>query len=236
MNIKPFFALPLIILLPLLGCSSTPTAAERAVFDVQTNYVPKLVLLTNVIPVFVTNTVVNTVTVTNTQGVVVPIFVTNITSTVTFQTNQVMATNLVPVYTETIKTNTTATVGAVGSVVDIFAPGTGGLVTSGILAALSIFLGYRNRQFAGKNDALSQSAGVLAQIIETGREVMAKTPQGQQAANAFTQWMVTHQADTNTIGQITQIVKSTTDNSEAQRAADQILALIGQAPPPTPKA
>jgi hypothetical protein len=135
-------------------------------------------------------------------------------------------TNVVPVYSETVKTNWVTAISAGGSVVNTAAPGIGTLVSTGVLGLLSIFLGYRNRQYAGQNTVLSQSAGVLAQIIETGREVLAKTPQGQQAANAFTQWMVTHQADTNTIAEITQIVKDSTDNAEAQKAADQILALI----------
>lgn len=229
--------LPLFILITACalttGCSTTPTAVERTFANVETNYVPALILQTNVVTITQTNTVIETVIKTNEVGQIVPVYVTNSTSFVTWQTNLVVATNLVPIYTMTPNATATATAGVAGTIANLAAPGVGELVTGGILAALSIFLGYRNRQFAGKNDALSQSAGVLAQIIETGRELMAKTPQGQQAANAFTQWMVTHQAETNTIGQITQLVKDSTNNAEAQKAADQILALISQAPAPT---
>lgn len=176
-EMKPILALSLLIVLLPLGCSSTPTATERKIFDVSTNYVAS-------------------------------------------------GTNIIPIYVETIKTNWVTAINAGGSVVNTAAPGVGTLVSTGILGLLSIFLGIRNRQYAGQNTSLSQAAGTLAQIIETGREVLSKTPQGQQAANAFTAWMVTHQADTNTIAQITQIVKDSTDNEEAQKAADQILALI----------
>lgn len=214
--------------LVIIGCSSTPTALDRTFSNVETNYVPRLVLQTNIITLTQTNTVIETVTRTNEIGIPTPIFITNSTTYVTYATNLVVATNLVPQYVLTPNTNVTATIGVVGEVANIFAPGVGGLVTSGLLGLLSIFLGIRNRQFAGKNSVLIQSAGVLAQIIETGREVLAKEPQGQRAADAFTQWMITHQAETQTIAKISEIVKVATNNAEAKAAADQILALIGQ--------
>ncbi len=216
------------------GCSTTPTATDKFIADVQTNYVPKLVLQTNVVTVVQTNQVTQTVTITNSVGTPVPVFITNEITYVTYSTNVVMATNLVPIYSLTVNSNTTATAQAAGQIASIFVPGAGGLVTSGLLALVSIFLGVRNRQFAGQNSVLSQSAGVLAQIIETGREILAKEPAGQKASDAFTQWMVTHQAQTETIGKITEIVKLYTNNAEAKAAADQILALIGQTPPKPP--
>lgn len=227
----------IVIVLILCGCSTTPTGVDRAVANVQTNYAPVLALQTNVITLVQTNTVVQVVTVTNSVGVPVPIFTTNSQPITTYQTNVVLVTNQVPTYTLTPNATATGVAGAVGAVTNTFLPGTGGLVTSGLLAALSIFLGFRNRQMNGQNDALSQAAGVLAQTIETGREVLANTAQGKQASDAFTAWMVSHQADTNTIATISQIVKSSTNNVQAQAAANQILALIGQpsptSPPPT---
>lgn len=208
----------------IAGCSTTPTAFDRAVANVETNYMPKLVLQTNVV------TVVNTITKTNEVGVPVPVFVTNSTSIVTYQTN------LVPQYVLTGPNPTAMGVAQVaGTVSNLGAPGIGTVVTGGILGLLSIFLGFRNRQMSGQNDALSQAAGVLAQTIETGRELMAKTSRGQQAADAFTTWMIKNQAATGVISQITQIVKDSTDNVQAQTAANEILALINQpAAPPVP--
>ena len=63
---------------------------------------------------------------------------------------------------------------------------------------------------------------------------MKTTPQGEQAANALSAWMVSHQAATGTIAQISTIVKSAVDNEQAQEAAGQILALIGPAAPAAP--
>lgn len=190
----------------LVGCSTTPTKFDTTVANVETNYVPKLVLQTNVVTLLLTNNVVS------------------------YQTNVVVATNLVPIYTLTPNqwaTNVSTVAGTVGNT---FLPGSGGLITSGLLGLLSIFLGWRNRQMSGQNSTLSQAAGSLAQIIETAREVMSSTPQGQKAADAFTQWMLTHQAQAGTIAEITKIVKDSTDNVQAQAAANQILALMGQPP------
>lgn len=233
---KKLLIIPIIAAALITGCASTPTAFDKAVADVTTNYVPHLVLQTNIVTVVQTNSILQLVTITNSVGVLVPVFVTNLTSIVTYQTNVVMATNLVAVPVLTPNDTATGTASVAGSIGNILAPGTGSLITESLLGLLAIFLGYRNRQFAGKNDALTQSAGVLTQIIETGRELMSSTPQGQKAADAFTQWMVTHQAETGTIGEIANIVKGSTNNAEAQAAANQILALIGQPtnPPKSP--
>ena len=224
------FALALV----LVGCatSSTPTAFERKFFDVQTNYVPHVELvthyLTNTVPV--TNYLQVTSTVTNQVGVTVP--VTNFVPVTAYQTNVVSVsaavTNQTEQYTLTPNATAKATAAVTGTASNLAAPGIGGLVSSGVLGIFGLWASYRNRQFAKKNDVLSQSAGALAQIIETAREVMSTTPQGTQAANALTQWMVGHQAETGTITAISNIVKSSVDNEEAQKAASEILALIGQ--------
>lgn len=217
------------IAVALTGCVTTPTSFDRSLANVETNYVPRLVLHTNFVTAVQTVMQTNIVGVptpvyfTNSIGVPTPIYVTNLTSVITYQTN------LVPQYTLTPSETAKGVAGIAGTVGNVLVPGTGGLITTGLLGLLSIFLGYRNRKFAGENSVLSQSAGVLAQIIETGREIMSKTPQGQKAADAFTQWMVVHQAETQTISEISKIVKETTSNTEAQKAADQIIALINKA-------
>lgn len=229
----PIFTL--IFGLVLSACSTPqPTPFERAFANVQTNIVEKLVIQTNVVTIVQTNVAV--VQVTNTFGV--PIFVTNTVPVIFTVTNLLPMTTTVTQYVMSPNALAQGVAGAAGAASNLGAPGIGGLVSAGLLGALSIWLSYRNRQFAGQNDILTQSAGVLAQIIETGREVLSTTPQGQQAANAFTQWMVSHQAATGTIATISNIVKSATDNEQAQKAADQILALIQpglpatQPPPP----
>lgn len=213
--------------LALAGCAAVPTKFDRIFADVQTNYVPVLVIHTNVLTVLQTN--VATVTVTNQVGVAVPIFQTNVVTA--FQTNlvPVMVTN--EQYTLTAKPIVAEVAGVAGTVGNIAAPGSGALITGAIGALATIFLGYRNRQFKGQNNALSQSAGVLTQIIETGREVMATTPQGRDAADEFTTWMKEHQKSTQTAATIADLVKDNVSNQDAQRAAAQILALLNTNPP-----
>ncbi len=218
----------LFLLLPLfclIGCASTvPTAFERTFATVETNYVPILVLHTNIVTQVQTN--VQTVTVTNQIGVAVPVFTTNLVTVQ--QTNVTAVTVTNEQYVLTPNGTAKAVAGGLGMAGNMVAPGFGGLVTSGVLGLLTLWFGYRNRQFAGKNDALTQSAGVLAQIIETGREVLATTPQGKDASNAFTSWMVSHQAETDTIATITKLVRDNVDNGEAQNAARKILELINK--------
>jgi hypothetical protein len=231
-NMKKLIIIPLasaaLLISVLIGCGTTPTALDRALSNVQTNYTPVLGLQTNVVTVFQTNVFVQTVTVTNSVGAPVPVLQTNFVAVPVYSTNLVVVTNQVASYTLTPGSTATAVAGGAGVVANLGAPGIGTLVTGGLLGLLSIFLGFRNRAMSGQNDVLTQASGVLAQTIETGRELMSSTPQGQKVADAFTQWMVTNQAQTQTIGAITQIVKGATNNVEAQAAANQILALIGQ--------
>lgn len=215
----------------LAGCSTTPTAFDKTFADQTTNYVTKLIVVTNVIPLFQTNTVIQTITRTNEVGVPVPFYVTNTTTIITYTTNLTAGTNIVPVISLSPNDTTKAIAGTAGTIGNILLPGTGALITEGILAAFGIFFGIRNRTLSGKTDALSQAAGTLAQIIETGREIMAKTPQGQKAADAFTAWMVTHQRETQTISAISDLVTKVVNNDEAVRAATEIQKLIQ---PPTP--
>src|ERR1035437_6488077 len=67
----------LLMISVLIGCGTTPTALDRAVANVQTNYTPVLGLQTNVVTVFQTNVFVQTVTVTNSVGAPVPVLQTN---------------------------------------------------------------------------------------------------------------------------------------------------------------
>lgn len=226
-------AVPLLLALLLVGCSTTPTAFDKTFAVQTTNYVTQVQIVTNVIPLFQTNTVIKSVTVTNDVGMPVPFFYTNFVTVVSYQTNLNAATNLVPVISLSPNDTTKTIAGTAGTIGNIFLPGTGALITEGILAAFGIFFGIRNRTLAGKTDVLSQAAGTLVQIIEAGRKVMATTPQGQAAANAFTSWMVSHQRETQTIGAISDLVTKVVNNEEAQKAAEQIQLLMA---PPAPKA
>jgi hypothetical protein len=222
----------------LFGCGTIPNVFDRTVFDVTTNYVPRLVLQTNtyLVPVFQTNAVMVVTYQTNivhdNQIQITPVTVTNTVVSTVMQTNTVTTTNQITVPQYVLTPGATVegikTIGGIAG-----APyGVGGLVTGGLGALAAIYTGWRNRQFKGQNDALSQTAGTLAQVIETGREVLKTTPQGQQADAAFKQWMISHQAVTGVISDVSDIVKEKVDNDEAKRAADQIKLLMNPAPTP----
>lgn len=214
--------------LALPGCGTTPSAFEQRFYDIATNYTPRVVVVTNTTPIYLTNHVMavewRTNVINDTQISVVPVTVTQSVLTVSYLTNTVTVTNLIPQYVLTPN----ASAGAVGQVAGVAASpwGAGGLATGAVGAIFALWAGYRNRQLGGKNDALSQSAGTLAQIIETGREVLKTTPQGQQADAAFKQWMIQHQNITGTLGQISGIVADEVSNEEAKRAANDIKALV----------
>lgn len=219
--------IPLLALLALLtACASNkpPTATEKAFFDITTNLVLKIVNVTNMVPVYQTNTVVETRTITNQIGLPVPIFVTNITSFVTFATNIVTQTNLAPSYTMVPGKNAQTVAEVGGAVGNLF--GVGGLASTIILGLFSAWAGIRNRQYAGQNDALTQTAGVLAQNIQTLRQVIQTTPQGAQLGALIKQYLITHQAQAGVVEQVSGIVKNVVDNESAKAAADEMLKLL----------
>ena len=212
-----------------VGCASTkpPTALEQRFFNIQTNITPQVVLQTNVVPVFQTNVVVQTVTVTNQVGVVVPVPVTNFTTVITMQTNIVQATNMVAGYTLAPNATAQTTAGIAGTLSNLGMPGTGSLVTMGLLGLAAAWAGIRNRQYAGQNSALQQVSGTLAQNISTFMAVLQQTPQGKQLAPLLQNYLNSHQAEAGVIQQVAGLA-SQVDPLQAQGAAQQILAALGQ--------
>src|SRR5882672_5729599 len=111
-------AFPSLILLSIAlisGCAlfgknaGPPTAIERQLFTIETNYTTKVITLTNVVPLFQTN--VQVLNVTNIDHQVVQF--TNFQTVVNYQTNVATSTNVVPTYTESPGTgsNTIQTIG-----------------------------------------------------------------------------------------------------------------------------
>jgi hypothetical protein len=235
--------------LAISGCGSLPSKFETTFANVETNYVPRPIWQTNlvpvVIPVYQTNPVVVPVFVTNQLNQVVVTYSTNNVVNETWKTNivaqpYVAGTNMVPVLHETPNANAQAAAGIIGSIAGLFVPGTQGVGSTIAAGLFAGYLGWRNRKWVAQatqatagQQAMTQAAGALTQIIETGREVLSNTPQGAPLANAFTQWMITHQAATGTIQTIAGLVNNVTDNEEAQKAAATIQALISSPPVPS---
>lgn len=203
----------------IAGCTAfrngaPPTAFERSLYDVRTNYTPTVVVQTNVIPVttYQTNTV--TVNVTNPVGVVewhTNIAVVPVTQ---YQTNIASVTNQTPNYYYAPNSRLTGAEGAV-SAIPIY-----GTLASTALAGLAALWGWVR---SSKNGA---AGATLAQSIETMREFIKQLPNGAVYDSALVQWLQQHQADTGTLTTVLNIIDQSVKNPDAQIAAQQVRAAI----------
>lgn len=215
----------------LTACSAfrngaPPTAFERSLYDVHTNYVPTVTVQTNVIPVttYQTNTV--TVTVTNPVGVVEWHTNVAVVPVTQYQTNYASVTNQTPNYTYAPNSRLTGAEGAV-SAIPVY-----GTLASTALAGLAAVWGWFR---SSKNGA---AGATLAQSIETMREFVRQLPNGNVYDTALTQWLQQHQADTGTLTTVMNILENSVSNPDATIAAQQIRAAIaalnpGALPPPS---
>jgi len=178
----------------LIGCSTPqrpPNATEQKYFEIKTNVVEVVTVVTNIVPA---------------------------TETTTAAIRIEPVTNQVEQYTFTPNANAqlVATTGAaVGNVW-----GVGGAVGGGILGLFTLWGLFRSRKQA------VATAAELAQIIETGRQLLRAMPNGAQYEAAWKAWMVKHQAETQTISQVAQLVSLSVDNDKAKGAAQTLVNLI----------
>lgn len=205
-------------LVGMIGCASAPSKIETALFEIRTNYIPTVITQTNYIPV--TNTV--TAFVTNTLNQVIDVPVT----LVTVRTNVEYLTNIIETTVWTTKTNITTATGTAGAIINTFAPGIGSLVTAIIGGLLGIWGTARSKN--PQIDQAQKVAASLAQIIEVGRNILANTPQGTQAAEAWKNWMIQHQAEQGVIQNVITLLEQSVNSQEAKAIADQLRALMAQ--------
>ncbi len=213
-----FAALTSVVLLAatLAGCSSTPTAIERKLFTIQTNYLDMVQVKTQTV-----QQVVSVTNVINDHQVVVH-DVTNFIPVTVQVTNKVEVQTLGPA---SAATTTATTIGS--SIANVVEPGSGTILGLAVGGLLALWREIRNRKLKGDNNILTDASIALTQIVETAREVLSKTPQGKEVADKLTSWMISHQSETGTISAISQIVKDNVSETNAQAAAAQILGLIG---------
>lgn len=197
----------LLALLTLIaGCATAgpqkaPTAFEQKMFVIETNFVEEVRWQTN------------TITVTNLiAGVPTPVPTMVITVT----------TNLTPVYNFTPGQNATATAATAGATTNLFAPGLGGLVTSLLGGLFGLWGTLRSRR-------ANRTAESLAQIIETGQQVLLTAPNGAQLAASWKAWMVKHQAETGVIADASKLVANVVDTESAREAAARIAQFLNAA-------
>lgn len=203
----------LIPLILLAGCAGPPGSswAERKLYNVETNYVPHVIVqtVTNFVPVIVERT--NTVAVTNLGVVTFQTNVFNVTN-ITELVQQFTQTNIVPVTSLVDKPAAVETIRTVGGIAGGYA-GIGGLLSTALVGAYGVYRRFRNRKV--------QEA--LIQAIETGREILGNTPQGQELFERYTTWLQTHQRTAGVLGDVRKLVETFADNEAAQRAAKLLL-------------
>lgn len=209
------FSFGLIMAVSLGGCATgaPPTKLEQQLFTVQTNYIPVVRVITNY--------QTETVTVTNIVPVTTTVGVTNYTTNVvaTLISTPTVSTQTVqqPSYTYSPNANAGQIQAAGGAVGSLF--GVGGLVGTALGGLFSLW-GYLR---SAKN---GQTAGVLAQEIETARQFMKQLPNGQAIDASFVSWLSQHQSQEGVVQQVIGLINNQVSNPEAQVAAQQLSALI----------
>jgi len=202
----------------LVACSTAPTALESKFFDIETNLVADVATAPHVVPRYSTNISEMLVTNRTADGEALVVPMTNATVEVTFVTNHTVASNVVVSYTYKPNTNA-AQLQAVGSrTAGLFGP-FGELVGVLIGAGFGLW-GYLRSSKAAK------VAGVLAQVIETGRMVLQATPQGQALDEEWKRWMIQHQAEQGVIQDVVKLLGNVVDEPSAKQAAERLLALM----------
>lgn len=192
--------------LTLVGCASPqrpPSVAEQKYFEIRTNVVEVVTTVTNIVPA--------------TETTVAAIRVEPVTNKVEEYE-----------FTPNANAGTLATTSA--AVTSIWNPVAGGVVGAAIAGLFSLWGLFRskNKATAERADVNQITAEELAQIIETGRQVLLKLPDGAKYEAAYKAWMIKHQAQTGIIAQVAQLVSASVDNEKAKGAAQTIVNLIQQ--------
>jgi hypothetical protein len=107
--------------------------------------------------------------------------------------------------------------------------GVGGIVGTLLSSILGIWAKLRS-------NTNRKTAAVLAQVIEAGRKIMDKTPQGQAAEGKWVQWMSKHQTEAGVVLEVSKLLKQVVNKESAQVVADQLIQMTApHAPKPQPK-
>lgn len=190
----------------LMGCASPqrpPSVAEQKYFEIRTNVVEVVTTVTNIVPA--------------TETTVAAIRVEPVTNKVEEYE-----------FTPNANAGTLATTSA--AVTSIWNPVAGGVVGAAIAGLFSLWGLFRskNKATAERADVNQITAEELAQIIETGRQILLKLPEGAKYEAAYKAWMIKHQAQTGIIAQVAELVSASVDNEKAKGAAQTIVNLIQQ--------
>jgi len=185
------------IVLSFWGCASTPpSAVERVIYDVHTNYVEKVV----------TSTTVNAET--NAAGVV------------NYQTNTVSNTVSSPEYGLTPKESFVAGVKSGAASVSPITGGIGEIVGAGILLLAGVW-GHLRSLNSSKATSVT-----LAQEVETLRAFIQTLPQGTKYDTAIVSWLQAHQIEAGVTGQVLGLLENKVSNADAKAAVQELKSTI----------
>lgn len=196
----------------LAGCGTAPTRFDQKFYDIETNSLPRVVVVTNVVPVYVTNGVAPATATAAAPG--------NVAEVVAWKTNVVVQTNFVEAYTYTPNTNAARLVSTASSAAGLFGPWGElvGLVLGGVIGGYGML----------RSSRATKTAGVLAQVIETGRQVLQATPQGQAIDEQWKMWMMQHQAERGVMADVLKLLENVVDEPSAKVAAQGLVGLVNE--------
>ena len=125
----------------------------------------------------------------------------------------------VPVTNLVARPEVVGAIEAAGSVTNTFLPGIGSILA---LALGGLYHGYQQVRNRKVNEALIQG-------VETAREVLTTTPQGQAADAQFVKWLMDHQKEAGVFTTVSGLVEQLTDNPAAKMTAQEIAQRVQQA-------
>lgn len=219
----------LTVLVLLAGCKGgPPSALERRLFNTETQYVPHVIVQTN-IEWF-----------TNVQPIITPVphylvvtnagipslstnwyFSTNYEAFVVAGTTFITQTNIEERHIFSVKPETQEAVSAVGTVVNSFVPGLGGLIGIALTGAAGIYARLRSRK---ANEALVQG-------VQTGREIINAISTDPSIDRAYKDWLEKHQKELGVFTLVSGLVEKFRDKPAAKEDAR---AIVSETSPLTP--
>jgi hypothetical protein len=137
-----------------------------------------------------------------------------------YETNVTMVTNYEPSYTYTPNERARAVSAVAGTTAGLLGP-IGELVALLCAGAFGVWGQIRSSR-------ATRVAGVLAQVIETGRAVLQQSPQGQKLDEQWKNWMIKHQAEQGVIEDVVKLLATVVDDGTAKDAAARLVALMGR--------
>lgn len=204
------------------GCSTIgaspkpPSATEAKLYQVETNFIPATVTVTNILRqtnvVTLTNQVDNTVTTTNVVSV------TPVVSQV--ETNQA-------VYIYHNNPQVTGTLAALGQASGPFTGGIGTFVAGGLALLYGLWGQARSTKLKG-------TAVALTQEIEAVRDYILTLPQGTKIDAAVTGFMQQHQVEAGVASQVMTLIEGNTSNPTVVGVSQSLQAAIDELTKPAP--